>query len=210
MKKSDTEQDTSVLEEKIVPERQTDEELDKELQQIEEENRREEQYYEERRRERHERNLKRKKRQIRNRNLALIITALVILGGGGYYFRDQLGLQDKAEMLVAKAKEVIPGNSTQSQENTGSADGEPETEGKTTGETPEADANSTDDSENQENDGSDTGKAGQEGNSTGESSDTQNQPEQEVTQVAAEDVNRVMPQAAAAGAGIIRRQIRHE
>lgn len=108
MKKSDTEQDTSVLEEKIVPERQTDEELDKELQQIEEENRREEQYYEERRRERHERNLKRKKRQIRNRNLALIITALVILGGVGYYFRDQLGLQDKAEMLVAKAKEVIP------------------------------------------------------------------------------------------------------
>lgn len=210
MKKSDTEQDTSVLEEKIVPERQTDEELDKELQKIEEENRREEQYYEERRRERHERNLKRKKRQIRNRNLALIITALVILGGGGYYFRDQLGLQDKAEMLVAKAKEVIPRNSTQSQENTGSADGEPETEGKTTGETPEADANSTDDSENQENDGSDTGKAGQEGNSTGESSDTQNQPEQEVTQVAAEDVNRVMPQAAAAGAGIIRRQIRHE
>lgn len=210
MKKSDTEQDTSVLEEKIVPERQTDEELDKELQQIEEENRREEQYYEERRRERHERNLKRKKRQIRNRNLALIITALVILGGVGYYFRDQLGLQDKAEMLVAKAKEVIPGNSTQSQENTGSADGEPETEGKTTGETPEADANSTDDSENQENDGSDTGKAGQEGNSTGESSDTQNQPEQEVTQAAAEDVNRVMPQAAAAGAGIIRRQIRHE
>lgn len=210
MKKSDTEQDTSVLEEKIVPERQTDEELDKELQQIEEENRREEQYYEERRRERHERNLKRKKRQIRNRNLALIITALVILGGVGYYFRDQLGLQDKAEMLVAKAKEVIPGNSTQSQENTGSADGEPETEGKTTGETPEADANSTDDSENQENDGSDTGKAGQEENSTGESSDTQNQPEQEVTQAAAEDVNRVMPQAAAAGAGIIRRQIRHE
>ena len=210
MKKSDTEQDTSVLEEKIVPERQTDEELDKELQQIEEENRREEQYYEERRRERHERNLKRKKRQIRNRNLALIITALVILGGVGYYFRDQLGLQDKAEMLVAKAKEVIPGNSTQSQENTGSADGEPETEGKKTGETPEADANSTDDSENQENDGSDTGKAGQEGNSTGESSDTQNQPEQEVTQAAAEDVNRVMPQAAAAGAGIIRRQIRHE
>ena len=210
MKKSDTEQDTSVLEEKIVPERQTDEELDKELQQIEEENRREEQYYEERRRERHERNLKRKKRQIRNRNLALIITALVILGGVGYYFRDQLGLQDKAEMLVAKAKEVIPGNSTQSQENTGSADGEPETEGKTTGEIPEADANSADDSENQENDGSDTGKAGQEGNSTGESSDTQNQPEQEATQAAAEDVNRVMPQAAAAGAGIIRRQIRHE
>ena len=210
MKKSDTEQDTSVLEEKIVPERQTDEELDKELQQIEEENRREEQYYEERRRERHERNLKRKKRQIRNRNLALIITALVILGGVGYYFRDQLGLQDKAEMLVAKAKDVIPGNSTQSQENTGSADGEPETEGKTTGETPEADANSVDDSENQENDGSDTGKAGQEGNSTGESSDTQNQSEQEVTQAAAEDVNRVMPQAAAAGAGIIRRQIRHE
>ena len=210
MKKSDTEQDTSVLEEKIVPERQTDEELDKELQQIEEENRREEQYYEERRRERHERNLKRKKRQIRNRNLALIITALVILGGVGYYFRDQLGLQDKAEMLVAKAKEVIPGNSTQSQENTGSADGEPETEGKTTGETPKADANGADDSENQENDGSDTGKAGQEGNSTGESSDTQNQSEQEVTQAAAEDVNRVMPQAAAAGAGIIRRQIRHE
>ncbi len=221
MKKSDTEQDTSVLEEKIVPRRQTDEELDKELQQIEEENRREEQYYEERRRERHERNLKRKKRQIRNRNLALIITALVILGGAGYYFRDQLGLQDKAELLVAKAKEVIPGNSPQSQENTGPADGEPEE--KTAGEipeadrnsagepeTPKADVNSADDSENQENDGSDTGEAGQEGNSTGESSNPQNQPEQEATQAAAEDVNRVMPQAAAAGAGIIRRQIRHE
>lgn len=225
MKKSDTEQDTPVLEEKKVPERKTDEELDKELQQIEEENRREEQYYEERRRERHERNLKRKKRQIRNRNLALIITALVILGGTGYYFRDQLGLQDKAETLVAKAKEIIPGNSTQSQADEDPADGETETDRNTAGEseapeadendtgdseTSEADGNSADDSENQENNGSDTDEAEPDGKSTGEASDTQNQPEQEVTQAAAEDVNGVMPQAAIAGAGIIRRQIRHE
>ncbi len=42
------------------------------------------------------------------------------------------------------------------------------------------------------------------------SSDSVNQPEQEAAQAAAIDLNEVMPQAAAAGAGIIRRQIRHE
>ncbi|MFR6581827.1 MAG: hypothetical protein ACLURP_07260 [Ruminococcus sp.] len=46
------------------------------------------------------------------------------------------------------------------------------------------------------------------------SSDSVNQPEQEAEQEAAQaaaiDLNGVMPQAAAAGAGIIRRQIRHE
>ena len=45
------------------------------------------------------------------------------------------------------------------------------------------------------------------------SSDSVNQPEQEAEQEAAQaasiDLNQVMPQAAAAGAGIIRRQIRH-
>ena len=42
------------------------------------------------------------------------------------------------------------------------------------------------------------------------SSDSVNQPEQEAAQAAAIDLKGVMPQAAAAGAGIIRRQIRHE
>ena len=42
------------------------------------------------------------------------------------------------------------------------------------------------------------------------SSDSANQPEQDAAQAAAIDLNGVMPQAAAAGTGIIRRQIRHE
>ena len=42
------------------------------------------------------------------------------------------------------------------------------------------------------------------------SSDSANQPEQEAAQTAAINLNGVMPQAAAAGTGIIRRQIRHE
>ena len=107
MKKSDTEQQEKALEEEKVPKEKIAEELDGELQE-QEESRREEAYYEERRRLRHERNLKRKKRQIRNRNLALLITALLVAGCAGYYFRDQLGLQEKAEILIARAKELFP------------------------------------------------------------------------------------------------------
>ncbi len=56
----------------------------------------------------HERNLKRKKRQIRNRNLALIITALAVLGGVGYFYREQTGLKDGMETLVAKVRDLVP------------------------------------------------------------------------------------------------------
>lgn len=182
MKKSDTEQQEKALEEEKVPKEKIAEELDGELQE-QEESRREEAYYEERRRLRHERNLKRKKRQIRNRNLALLITALLVAGCAGYYFRDQLGLQEKAEILIARAKELFP---EESEEKTASG-------GRADGTTTEDNGTEIEKEENQ-----------------GEASGNQEQSQQEVTQTAAKDVNGVMPQAAAAGAGIIRRQIRHE
>lgn len=182
MKKSDTEQQEKALEEEKVPKEKIAEELDGELQE-QEESRREEAYYEERRRLRHERNLKRKKRQIRNRNLALLITALLVAGCAGYYFRDQLGLQEKAEILIARAKELFP---EESEEKTASG-------GREDGTTTEDNGTEIEKEENQ-----------------GEASGNQEQSQQEVTQTAAKDVNGVMPQAAAAGAGIIRRQIRHE
>ena len=106
MKKSDTEQEQPGLEENKVPDSQSKRELDRELQELAEKEHQEEIYYEERRRERHERNLKRKKRQIRNRNLALIITALAVLGGVGYFYREQTGLKDGMETLVAKVRDL--------------------------------------------------------------------------------------------------------
>ena len=109
MKKSDTEQEQPGLEENKVPDSQSKRELDRELQELAEKEHQEEIYYEERRRERHERNLKRKKRQIRNRNLALIITALAVLGGVGYFYREQTGLKDGMETLVAQVRDLIPG-----------------------------------------------------------------------------------------------------
>ena len=108
MKKSDTEQEQPGLEENKVPDSQSKRELDRELQELAEKEHQEEIYYEERRRERHERNLKRKKRQIRNRNLALIITALAVLGGVGYFYREQTGLKDGMETLVAKVRDLVP------------------------------------------------------------------------------------------------------
>ena len=108
MKKSDTEQEQPGLEENKVPDSQSKRELDRELQELAEKEQQEEIYYEERRRERHERNLKRKKRQIRNRNLALIITALAVLGGVGYFYREQTGLKDGMETLVAKVRDLVP------------------------------------------------------------------------------------------------------
>ena len=108
MKKSDTEQEQPGLEENKVSDSQSKRELDRELQELAEKEHQEEIYYEERRRERHERNLKRKKRQIRNRNLALIITALAVLGGVGYFYREQTGLKDGMETLVAKVRDLVP------------------------------------------------------------------------------------------------------
>ena len=75
MKKNDTEQEQSALEEI---------------------------YYEERRKERHERNLKRKKRQRRNRNLALFIAVLAVLGGAGYFYKDQMKYLLKLRNLLKR------------------------------------------------------------------------------------------------------------
>ena len=188
MEKTDTEQDQTVLEENKVPGKKTEEELDKELQALDEENRREEQYYEERRRERHERNLKRKKRQIRNRNLALIITALVALCSAGYYFRDQIGLQEKVETLVAGVKSLAPQKKDQEADISEAEVTEPEAAG-----TKVTEEGSIEDAAGDDAAGDDT---------TGD--------ETQSKEISSESINAVMPQAAAAGAGIIRRQVRHE
>ena len=194
MEKTDTEQDQTVLEENKVPGKKTEEELDKELQALDEENRQEEQYYEERRRERHERNLKRKKRQIRNRNLALIITALVVLCGAGYYFRDQIGLQEKAETLVAGVKSLVPQKKDQEADI-------PETE------VTEAD---TSKKEPVEDETSEEGESTEVGSSEDAAGADTTGDETQSKEISSESINAVMPQAAAAGAGIIRRQVRHE
>ena len=193
MKKSDTEQEQSVLEKNKVPGDRTEGELDRELQDLTEKERQEEIFYEERRRERHERNLKRKKRQIRNRNLALLIVALVLLGGAGYFYRDQIGLVDRVDVLVARAKELFP------EKNVKDTEQDEEAEPEVT-DTPE---------ETAEPEATDTPEEAAEPEAT-DAPEVTNEPEQEVTQAAAVDLTGIMPQAAAAGTGIIRRQIRHE
>ena len=246
MKKSDTEQEQPGLEENKVPDSQSKRELDRELQELAEKEHQEEIYYEERRRERHERNLKRKKRQIRNRNLALIITALAVLGGVGYFYREQTGLKDGMETLVAKVRDLVPDKnsgkeskaaeelakadqSTESIENpestenpdinteeaadsSDSTDIQPESGEGTADDSDEMTGNTADNSENTAQ--GESGNVSDEEKTEDNSSDSVNQPEQEAEQEAAQaaaiDLNGVMPQAAAAGAGIIRRQIRHE
>lgn len=242
MKKSDTEQEQPGLEENKVPDSQSKRELDRELQELAEKEHQEEIYYEERRRERHERNLKRKKRQIRNRNLALIITALAVLGGVGYFYREQTGLKDGMETLVAKVRDLVPDKnsgkeskaaeelakadqSTESIENpestenpdinteeaadsSDSTDIQPESGEGTADDSDETTGNTDDNSEDTAQDKS--GNMSDKEKTEDNSSDSANQPEQEAAQTAAIDLNGVMPQAAAAGTGIIRRQIRHE
>ena len=238
MKKSDTEQVNPVLEENKVPVDKPVRELDRELQELTEKERQEEIYYEERRRERHERNLKRKKRQKRNRNLALIITVLAVLGGAGYFYRDQMGLKDSVDTLVAQVKNLFPDkekeDSTQEagdfqeQDSQGEgSDGTNSAESDGTDEPTEdnsqgTDMENTDNTDSSTNENTDPAPQDEPGQTGGEdepseaaddggiSSDIQEQPEQQVTQAAAVDLTGVMPQAAAAGAGIIRRQIRHE
>ena len=233
MKKSDTEQEQPGLEENKVPDSRSKREFDRELQELAEKERQEEIYYEERRRERHERNLKRKKRQIRNRNLALIITALAVLGGVGYFYREQTGLKDGMETLVAQVRDLIPGKnagdaskiaeeqakadqSTENPENnteeatdsSANTDIQPESGEGTADDSDETTGNTGDNSENTAQD--ESGNMSDEEKTEDNSSDSANQPEQEAAQAAAINLNGVMPQAAAAGTGIIRRQIRHE
>lgn len=219
MKKSDTEQDQPVLEEKKVPADRAGRELDRELQELAEKERQEEIYYEERRRERHERNLKRKKRQIRNRNLALIITVLAVLGGAGYFFRDQIGLKDGVDTLVARAKDLIPKKDTDSTEADGMNSGDSDIS-DAAAETDPQESDGENGSADAENNGNTDPAASDEAEQTGEENGAgeesggeavaDTQPEQQITQAAAVDLTGIMPQSAAAGAGIIRRQIRHE
>lgn len=186
MKKSDTEQtDRSVLNENRLSHEDTAGELDRELQEIEEESRREEQFYEQRRKERHERILRRRKRQIRNRNLALIITALAVLGALGYFYGDRIGLKKGMETLVAQVKDLIPQKDTS-----------------------ESKANQSTGNQNTGNGNSDESNVPVDDGQTGQNQGDQSVPT--VTQASIEDTQNTMPQAAAAGAGIISRQLRHE
>ena len=186
MKKSDTEQtDRSVLNKNRLSHEDTAGELDRELQEIEEESRREEQFYEQRRKERHERILRRRKRQIRNRNLALIITALAVLGALGYFYGDRIGLKKGMETLVAQVKDLIPQKDTS-----------------------ESKANQSTGNQNTGNGNSDESNAPVDDGQTGQNQGDQSVPT--VTQASIEDTQNTMPQAAAAGAGIISRQLRHE
>ncbi len=168
MKKNDTEQEQSALEEI---------------------------YYEERRKERHERNLKRKKRQRRNRNVALFIAVLAVLGGVGYFYKDQIGLTERADKLVARAKELFPEKKAEESD-------QDEKSGEISSEIQEP---TQEPLETQE-----PTQAPLEALEAQEPTQALEQPEQQVTQAAAVDLTGIMPQSAAAGTGIIRRQIRHE
>ena len=188
MKKSDTEpKDTPERKENHAPVQNQSGALDKEFEKLDEESRREEQYYEQRRRERHERILKRKKRQIRNRNLALIITALLILCGLGYFFGDRIGLDGKVSTLFSQVKGLFPqGKSGDAEADVTPAENE---KGNTaSGETVKQEIS---------------------GDGSGAENDVSGGDAQTIPTASA-DTSDMLPQAASAGAGILRRQIRHE
>lgn len=186
MKKSDTEQtDRSVLNENRLSHEDTAGELNRELQEIEEEPGREEQFYEQRRKERHERILRRRKRQIRTGIWLLLFTALAVLGALGYFYGDRIGLKKGMETLVAQVKDLIPQKDTS-----------------------ESKANQSTGNQNTGNGNSDESNAPVDDGQTGQNQGDQSVPT--VTQASIEDTQNTMPQAAAAGAGIISRQLRHE
>ena len=106
MKKSDTEQEQPGLEENKVPDSQSKGGLTENYRNWQRMSSSEEIYYEERRRERHERNLKR--RRGRYGIVIGFITALAVLGGVGYFYREQTGLKDGMETLVAKVRDLVP------------------------------------------------------------------------------------------------------
>lgn len=213
MKKTDTEQqETSVLEEKQAPDSNTEGTLDKELQELDKESKQEEAYYEERRKERHQRNLQRKKRQMRNRNLALIVTVLILLGGAGYFWGDQIGLKDGVETLVTRAKALIPEKKEDTETAEATATPVPEKESEEQNETEDskettdpADSAESEDSKEAEN-------PDDSGNADDEEADSEENKTADptVTQAPVKAEADFMPQAAAAGAGFIHRQVRHE
>ena len=165
-----------------------------------------------------------------------------MLGGVGYFYREQTGLKDGMETLVAKVRDLVPDKnsgkeskaaeelakadqSTESIENpestenpdinteeaadsSDSTDIQPESGEGTADDSDETTGNTDDNSEDTAQDKS--GNMSDKEKTEDNSSDSANQPEQKAAQTAAIDLNGVMPQAAAAGTGIIRRQIRHE
>lgn len=173
----------------------------------------EEQYYEERRRERHERILRRKKRQRRKRILALVITVLILLCSVGFIFGDRIGIShitDSVENLVSGIRNFLPGNagSDSSEEEImeviseggSSADN---AEGTGADETGEVTADSETADASQITDGSETADSS-------EGTDNPDAVENDGTQAVRTASGNWMPQGAAAGAGFIRRQLRHE
>ena len=213
MKKTDTEQqETSVLEEKQAPDSNTEGTLDKELQELDKESKQEEAYYEERRKERHQRNLQRKKRQMRNRNLALIVTVLILLGGAGYFWGDQIGLKDGVETLVTRAKALIPEKKENTETAEATATPVPEKESEEQNE-PEDSKEMTDSADSAESeDSKEAENPDDSGNADDEEADSEENKTADptVTQAPVKAEADFMPQAAAAGAGFIHRQVRHE
>lgn len=173
----------------------------------------EEQYYEERRRERHERILRRKKRQRRKRILALVITVLILLCSVGFIFGDRIGIShitDSVENLVSGIRNFLPGNA-------GSDSSEEEimeviSEGGSSADNAERTGA---DEKGEVTAGSETADASQitDGSDTADSSEGTDNPdavENDGTQAVRTASGNWMPQGAAAGAGFIRRQLRHE
>ncbi|WP_373214755.1 polysaccharide deacetylase family protein [Ruminococcus sp. 5_1_39BFAA] len=148
-------------------------------------------FYEARRKERHERAVQRRRKRNRNRFIAAILTALIVLGGAGYFLDDRIGISQGAETLVAKARELWAARE---------------------------EAREKKKAEEQENtvaksDGSAEGDASAENGIPAEGDDsTETDPAQNGSEsgTASEPEVQIIPQAAAAGAGVIAAQSNRE
>ena len=124
------------------------------------------------------------------------------------------GKESKAAEELAKADQSTESienpdiNTEEAADSSDSTDIQPESGEGTADDSDETTGNTGDNSENTAQD--ESGNMSDEEKTEDNSSDSANQPEQDAAQAAAIDLNGVMPQAAAAGTGIIRRQIRHE
>ena len=149
---------------------------------------------------------------MRNRNLALIVTVLILLGGAGYFWGDQIGLKDGVETLVTRAKALIPEKKEDTETAEATATPVPEKESEEQNETEDskettdpADSAESEDSKEAEN-------PDDSGNADDEEADSEENKTADptVTQAPVKAEADFMPQAAAAGAGFIHRQVRHE
>ena len=144
-----------------------------------------------------------------------------VLGGVGYFYREQTGLKDGMETLLAKVRDLVPDKnsgkeskaaeelakadqSTESIENpdinteeaADSSDStviQPESGEGTADDSDETTGNTGDNSEDTAQD--ESGNMSDEEKTEDNSSDSANQPEQDAAQAAAIDLNGVMPQA---------------